>query len=158
MKTHLESLWWMWRCLCRRGSEKISNKWSIGNDNSSSIKPALRLRFSLRDWPTGESRSSTSQWVFIGYSCNKIFTLSTPVQASPSESQLLKLNCLDDFNKTSVFKIPYSMLVSSLKGSMKEKKRHAFEHVDSDTLVLRKVDIVKIVRPGCNIRWQEENF
>ena len=63
---------------------------------------------------------------------------------SPNSERLLELNCLvlgDDPSCVFTVKIAASESVSTLRETIKDKKKHAFEHVDADTLVLWKVSI-----------------
>src|ERR1700734_3104790 len=61
----------------------------------------------------------------------------------PSESQpQLNLNCLvlnDDTSHIFPIEIAESKTVGALRKAIKDEKRHAFQHVDADTLVLWKV-------------------
>jgi len=63
----------------------------------------------------------------------------------PSESQpQLNLNCLvlgDDASHIFPIEIAEYKTVGALKDDIKDKKKHAFQHVDADTLVLWKVSI-----------------
>jgi len=59
-------------------------------------------------------------------------------------SSTLHLNCLvlgDDASHVFVIKMERTESISALKDAIKDKKRHAFQHVDADTLVLWKVSI-----------------
>jgi hypothetical protein len=63
---------------------------------------------------------------------------------SPNSERLLELNCLvlgDDPGRVFPVKIAASESVGTLKEAIKDKKKHAFEHVDADTLVLWNVSI-----------------
>ena len=68
---------------------------------------------------------------------------STVVQAFSSEA-LLELNCLvlgEDHSHVFPVEISASKTVGALKDKIKEKKQHAFQHVDADALVLWSVSI-----------------
>src|ERR1700729_1040840 len=64
---------------------------------------------------------------------------------SPSESQpQLNLNCLvlgHDASRIFPIEIAESKTVGALKDAVKDKKEHAFPHIDADTLFLWKVSI-----------------
>lgn len=56
----------------------------------------------------------------------------------------LNLNCLvlsDDASCVFLIEIMKSKTISVLRDAIKDKKRHAFQHVDTDALFLWKVDI-----------------
>jgi len=63
-----------------------------------------------------------------------------------SERRHLELNCLvlGDDNPRHIFpvKIEKTALVGTLKKVIKDEQKHAFEHVDADTLVLWSVSIL----------------
>jgi hypothetical protein len=66
---------------------------------------------------------------------------------------IVELNCLvlgDDPCHIFPIKINTTESVGTLKEAIKDKKRHAFQHVDADTLVLWKVSVPNVQTPTGN--------
>ena len=74
---------------------------------------------------------------------NQLFTPSTVAQIS-SSTLPLELNCLvleEDHSHVFSVEISASKNVAALKKAIKKEKKHTFEHVDADALVLWTVSI-----------------
>jgi hypothetical protein len=70
--------------------------------------------------------------------------LIVPYPSVTSDPPLLEINCLVRGEpRSNIFpvKIAGTESVGALKDAIKEKKQLAFQHVDADTLVLRKVSL-----------------
>jgi hypothetical protein len=68
---------------------------------------------------------------------------SVPPPSLPSVP-ILELNCFlqgDSASQVFSVEIANNKVISALRETIKDKKKHAFEHVDADTLVLWKASI-----------------